>query len=121
MCGWSVEDLGLEGKPTWCEYVKLEGSAPFRQKVEAKRANIAFMVVGAALNSTRPELGRVEGLGKGNAPVEFQLDDMAVCVPSHEATATFHLSPILLLFSGWRYTRGRLPNSVFVLDDALCF
>ena len=37
LCGWSVEDQGLEGKPTWCEHVKLEGGAPFRQKVEVKR------------------------------------------------------------------------------------
>lgn len=81
MCGWSVEDQYVEGMPTWCEYVKLEGSTPFRRKVEVKRDNIAYIVVGAALNYAPPELDGAEGFGKGNVPVEFQLDDMAVCVP----------------------------------------
>lgn len=80
-CGWSVADQYREGIPTWCEYIKLEGTKPFLQKVTVDRSDVAYMVIGGVLNYTPPPPGGEARASKGNKPVEFQLEDISVCVP----------------------------------------
>jgi hypothetical protein len=81
VCGWSIEDQYIEGIPTWCEYIRLEGIA-LLQKVEINRPNNAYIIFGGVLNYLPPSLEEgALSFAKGNKPVEFQIDDMAVCVP----------------------------------------
>jgi len=68
-CGWNIKD---QLEPTWCNKIKLSGSAPYLEKVEINRPNLAYI-----------EFFGVYFAGASSVaePVEYQLDDFAVCVP----------------------------------------
>ena len=82
-CGWTVRDQFNVKKPTFCDSVTLSGSDTFLVKVEIDRADLAFIEVGGVLNYVEPsKQDQAMSAAKGSKPVEFQLDDIEVCVPN---------------------------------------
>jgi hypothetical protein len=81
-CGWTVEDQYNVGVPSFCHHVELFGSEPFLLKVDVNAMDLAYMVFGGVLNYKPPISGdQALSASKGAKPVEFQIDDIDVCVP----------------------------------------
>lgn len=77
-CGWTIADQLKEGRPTWCDYTTFSGNGTILRKVEVNRKDLAYVSFGGILNFVPGDL--TGDAAKGSRPVEFQLDDVSVCV-----------------------------------------
>ncbi|KAI5841205.1 hypothetical protein BZA05DRAFT_413550, partial [Tricharina praecox] len=73
-CAWTVEDQYYVGYPSVCGDINLSGPQPFQQLVELNWSNVAYVAFA----------GEVASASKGAKPVEFQIDDIRVCVPDDD-------------------------------------
>lgn len=84
-CAWTVEDQYYVGYPSVCGDINLSGPQPFQQLVELNWSNVAYVAFAGVQNYKKPPTYKeVASASKGAKPVEFQIDDIRVCVPDDD-------------------------------------